>query len=326
MKLKALSSLLVFCAGLCLPVRADEKSSPATPETADAAKKELPNYVRIAEDKESTRLEVAAKTFLLPGGQTVELLGVVHIADAAYYDLLDKRFTGFDTVLYELVGDPARVTAPVETRHEPSGLGKLQGMMSRGLDLVFQLDCIDYTQPNMVHCDATGEEFAKMQAERGESMMQLIVRSMQVQLNGQLDVEMGDLQKELDLGGLLRIFLSKDSASEFKIILARMFDKAESMTAKLEGEGGSAILADRNALVVKKLKETLKDAARKKISIFYGAAHMPGIEAALLKELKAERGAEEWLTAWKMRPPLVKADAPTAEDATSKSEKTEKAP
>ena len=39
-------------------------------------------------------LEVAVRTFTLPSGQTVDLIGVVHIADAGYYQELNQRFAG----------------------------------------------------------------------------------------------------------------------------------------------------------------------------------------------------------------------------------------
>ena len=35
----------------------------------------------IAEDEKSARLEIAIKTFTMPSGQKVDLIGVVHIAD-----------------------------------------------------------------------------------------------------------------------------------------------------------------------------------------------------------------------------------------------------
>ena len=43
----------------------------------------LPDYMRYAEDGRSTRLEIAVRSFRMPTGQQVELIGVVHIADDA---------------------------------------------------------------------------------------------------------------------------------------------------------------------------------------------------------------------------------------------------
>ncbi len=41
----------------------------------------VPDYMRYAEDEHSARLEVAIRSFTLPSGQRVDLVGVVHIAD-----------------------------------------------------------------------------------------------------------------------------------------------------------------------------------------------------------------------------------------------------
>ena len=94
--------------------------------------------------------------------------------------------------------------------------------------------------------------------------------------------------------------MSKDSAAEFKKVLAKMFDQAESMTAIMEGPDGSAILTGRNDVVMKKIKEVLADEKKQRIAVFYGAAHMPGIEGLMLKDLKATAAGESWLPGWTM--------------------------
>ena len=279
-------------------------SGPAAEAVKDAKEGKLPDYIRYAESPEAVKLEIAIKTFTLPTGQKVDLMGVVHIADKPYYDELNKRFDAYDAVLFELVGNPKRLTenAPPteeEQRHRPGGgaISGIQGAMSKYLKLSFQLGAIDYTKPNMVHADTTAEEFEKMQKERGESMMTLFMRAMRAQLTGEID---NTVAGELDMIGLIRILMSQDSAAEFKKILARMFDQAESMTAILEGPQGSAILTGRNDVVMKKIREVLAGKKKQRIAVFYGAAHMPGIERMMLKDMKATAAGEEWLSAWTM--------------------------
>src|SRR5688572_21174932 len=70
----------------------------------------LPDYIRHAEDAKSSRLEVAIRTFVLPSGQNVDLIAVIHIADEIYYQQLNSRFPAYDSVLFELVGDPKYLT------------------------------------------------------------------------------------------------------------------------------------------------------------------------------------------------------------------------
>jgi hypothetical protein len=265
---------------------------------------ELPDYIRYAENARSARLEVAIKTFTLPSGKKVDLIGVVHLADDSYYQALNERFDAYDSVLFELVGDPRVLTeaaplTPEQRKLQAGGstLSTLQQAASDYLDLTFQLGAIDYSKKNMVHADTTAEEFQTMQKERGESTIGLFVRAMQVQLNGEIDTA---AMRELDTFALIRILLSPDSTAEFKKALAKTFDQMESMTAAMEGKNGSVILGGRNAVVVNKIKEVLALKKQRHIAVFYGGAHMPGIESALIGDLKAKASGEEWLAAWTM--------------------------
>jgi hypothetical protein len=277
---------------------------------------ELPDYIRFAEDAQSARLEVAIRTFTLPSGKTVDLIGVVHIADEPYYQELNKRFDAYDSVLFELVGDPKALTeaaplTPEQRKAQPGGstVSAIQQAAGEYLDLTFQLGAIDYTKKNMVHADTTAEEFASMQKERGESTITLFVRAMQAQLNGEISTA---AMQELDTFALIRILLSPDSTAEFKKALAKTFDQMESMTAAMEGKDGSVILGGRNAVVVTKIKEVLAIKKQRRIAVFYGGAHMPGIESALITDMKARASAEQWLAAWTMpkRKPAVQSAKP----------------
>ena len=275
----------------------------------------LPDYIRYAEGRQDSRLEVAIRSFQLPSGQTVDLIGVVHIADAAYYSELNRRFTGYDSVLFEMVGDPSGMTRPAEpdaqTRHGGGAVSSIQRSASKYLDLAYQLNAIDYTARNLVHADVSAREFAQMQAERGENVMTLFVRAMQAQMGSQMN---RTAMRELDTFGLIRILMSPDSAAEFKKSLAKVFDQMESMTIAMEGAQGSAVLSGRNDVVMKKLKEVLARKQQRRIAVFYGGAHMPGIEAALIGELDARSTGEEWLAAWTM-PKIVKPKKPTTPPA-----------
>lgn len=274
---------------------------------------DLPDYVRYTEDADAARLEVAIRSFTLPSGQRVDLIGAIHIADRSYYQDLNGRFAAYDAVLFELVGDPEGLTrtAPVEGAQEirPGGgaVGFVQQAASRYLDLTFQLNAVDYTGKNMVHADLSFEEFQSLQAARGESMATMFVRAMQAQSSGAMNSAM----RELDTFGLLRILVSPDSAAAFKKALAKTFDQMETMTAAMEGPEGSAILGARNDVALKKLKEVLANRKMQRVAVFYGGAHMPGIEISLTRDLGATASGEQWLAAWTMlKPAPATAPAP----------------
>jgi hypothetical protein len=261
---------------------------------------ELPDYIRFRQDATSTRLESAIRTVTLPSGQRVDLIGAVHIADDAYYQELNRRFGAYDSVLFELVGDPKGLTAPSAVTSS-SAVSTIQQAAGQYLKLRFQLDAIDYTRKNMVHADATAEEFDRMQKERGESMLTLFGRAMQAQMAADMTGSANtSTANGLDTFGLIRILMSRDSAAEFKKALAKMLAQTESLTATMEGENGSAILSGRNEVVGRKIKEVLANKKQRRIAVFYGCAHMPGIETSLVKDMKAKAAGEEWLAAWTM--------------------------
>ena len=269
---------------------------------------ELPDYIRYAESKGSSRLETAIRSFTMPSGQKVDLISAVHIADESYYQELNRRFGAYDPVLFELVGDPKSLTARAPLTDEQRGIetggsviSTLQQAAGQYLGLSFQLDAIDYTRKNMVHADTTAEEFERMQKERGETMMTLFARAMEVQMTAQMNGNVDPTSiGGLDTFGLIRILMSRDSAAEFKKALAKTFAQMESLTASMEGAQGSAILGGRNDVVERKIKEVLANRKQRRIAVFYGGAHMPGIETSLVKDMKAKVSGEEWLAAWTM--------------------------
>src|SRR5437868_5697584 len=83
----------VFLAALM--VRAEEK--PAAPPASD--------FVRFREDAKGAQLQTAIVTYRNAEGVVVDLIGAIHIGDKAYYDALNRRFTTYEELLYEMVGE-----------------------------------------------------------------------------------------------------------------------------------------------------------------------------------------------------------------------------
>jgi hypothetical protein len=78
-----------------LMVRAEEK--PAAPIASD--------FVRFREDAKGAQLQTAIVTYRNAEGVVVDLIGAIHIGDKSYYDALNKRFTTYEELLYEMVGE-----------------------------------------------------------------------------------------------------------------------------------------------------------------------------------------------------------------------------
>ena len=96
----------------------------------------------------------------------------------------------------------------------------------------------------------------------------------------------------------MEAFSATDQRSAFKTLLA----------AELARSGGSLVdpnlgnqltlLGDRNRVALRVLRETLQDATLQRLSIFYGAAHMQGIEKEIVEQMGFTQVGQTWLTAW----------------------------
>jgi hypothetical protein len=289
---------------------AEEKPVPAAAEAEKAQPaKDQPQFVRVRRDDQgqSVAMETAVVRYVPAAagaeGVVVDLIGAVHVGDKSYYDELNKLFESYDVLLYELVA-PEGTKIPKQGRKGPSAhpIGAMQDGMSAILELQHQLDSIDYTKANFVHADMSPDEFAKAMEKRGESFMQLFFRLM-----GQgmaQNAAKGGGSNDLDL--LMALF-SKDRALKLKILMAEQFNEIDGALAVLDGPEGSTILTDRNKRCFDVLDKQLQD-GKKKIGIFYGAAHLPDMERRLLADHGMKRESEQWLAAWNLQ--KKKADKP----------------
>jgi len=310
--------LLLAWLFLCALVAAREAYAEEKPAEAPAdqaqAKPAQPQFIRVRRDDQGQPLamETAVVRYVPAAegaeGIVVDLIGAVHVGDKSYYDELNKLFESYDVLLYELVA-PEGTKIPKEGRKGPSAhpIGAMQDGMSAILELQHQLDSIDYTKANFVHADMSPEDFAKSMEKRGESFMQMFFRLM-----GQ-----GMAQGAAKGGGnndlaMLVALFSKDRALKLKILMAEQFNDIGGALAVLDGPEGSTILTERNKKCFEVLSKELKD-GKKKIGVFYGAAHLPDMERRLLADHGLKRDTENWLAAWNLQKKKAEKPAPAAE-------------
>lgn len=281
--------------------------TPATrPAAAQSVAADEIKFLRFVEDaRAGSRLETAIVTYRNDAGVTVRLVGAVHIGEKSYYEGLNDTFRGDDAVLYEMV-KPKDADVPKPNQPSKSGIGQFQHYLKDALNLDFQLDDIDYSRPNFVHADMDAETFEKMQDERGESMFTLMIRQMMDAMSN------GEAAKSLandDLtNDLITMLCRPDAERQVKLLLARHMGDMEKTAAGLGGPNGSVILTERNKAAMKVLKDTLAKGT-KHISVFYGAAHMPGMSETLEKEMGFKPVSVEWRMAWDL---AIRADQPSA--------------
>lgn len=245
------------------------------------------------------RLQTAIVRFQKEG-TVVDLIGVVHVADAAYYHALNERFREYDAVLYEMVGGPHRPDGEVDQDGAPDELGSLRQLQKFAkalLGLEFQLDAVDYSAPNLVHADVAWSEFDALMEARNETILTLVSRAMNLSAEQELPgVPSDEAAVQAMLNRLFSAVLTGNSA-ELKRTVAPFLSEAENLITRIEAEDGTVLVSERNRVVMEKLAEVRAGKGPGKYAIFYGAGHMPDLESRLVAE-GFVRGDTTWLDAW----------------------------
>jgi hypothetical protein len=292
---------------VCSWVRAAPEVPAQAARAADRAL-EPAKYMRFVDDGHAGgKFEVATVTYRNKDGVTVRLVGAIHIGEKSYYDSLNRSFENDDAVLYEMV-KPKDAGVPEPGQRSDNPINQFQHMLKDVLDLDFQLDDIDYSKPNFVHADMDAETFAKMQEERGETFQELILKQvMKAMLNPPEHKQGDEPDADKTLDSLVEMLTRPDMERQIKLQVARQLDKMEADALGLNGPNGSVIVTERNKVALKVLDQTIAQ-GRKKISIFYGAAHLPDMSARL-REKGFTPVQTEWLTAWDL---TIRSDQPSA--------------
>ncbi len=259
--------------------------------------------LRFGED--AGRLEAAVVRYQRGDGTVLDLIGVLHLADATYWDQLQRSFEHYDAVLYEMIqpegADPSRRAGGT------SPVGMLQKAMCRVLQLEFQLEAVDYGRENFVHADLTTEGFAERWEARDESIWKMVMKLMSAQ--GKMNQEAreaaesgagGELAK-LTPAALLDLVRSKDRSTRLKLLMAEVFSRPDMLggltESDEEGRDTTLLIGDRNKAALKILEREVAG-GRKQLALLYGAGHCDDFDARLTKDLGFTRTRVTWVPAW----------------------------
>lgn len=99
-----------------------------------------------------------------------------------------------------------------------------------------------------------------------------------------------------DLEMLLALF-SNNRAARLKRVMAEQMATLGGTMSSLDGPDGSTIVTERNKKALAVLRRE-REAGKRRVAIFYGAAHLPDMEKRLLDEFGMRRAETRWLTAW----------------------------
>jgi len=234
------------------------------------------------------------------GNKTVDLVSALHVGEHAYYQQLNQEFKNYDGVLYELIAPDDAV--PEANQRSDNALSDSQMLLTNMLGLKFQLNEIDYHARNFVHADLTPEQLFASMDKRGESAKQMIMQILRESMATSTDI---DPQDAVALNvALPRIMVNGARASDHALlrrVFAISFQKMDKITAALSGPKGSTLIDVRNQQAVAVMQKQFQR-GRKRLAIFFGAGHMPNLEARL-KNLGYRLQSVRYLKAWDLRNP-----------------------
>ncbi|MCE2726780.1 MAG: hypothetical protein LW698_08375 [Planctomycetaceae bacterium] len=281
-------------------------------EPARAAAEEKAEFLRLSRDDQDRPLSL--DTSIVEYGRPpdrqgvvgrpplrVDLVAAVHLGSQSYYDTLDRLFADYDAVLYELVAPP---NARPKPGAKPAGaIGSAQQGLTQILGLEFQLEAVDYAAANFVHADLSPKEFDAAMKKRGESWWSMFMKLMR---EGAARAEREGRQPggDVGFGEMFGLLFGSGEARQVKLrrIMAEQFTDMEVLTATFGGEEGSTLITDRNAAALRVLREQMAR-GRKRIAIFYGAAHMDDFDRRLRADFGLQPRETVWLEAWDLREP-----------------------
>ena len=267
-----------------------------------ATKERPPKFFRVKNDDNDSAeaMQTAVATYIIDkgpfAGAKIDLIGAVHVGEASYYKQLDKLFESYEALLFELVADPEiRLAGRKDQEGVINPISSMQVAMKDALELDFQLDRINYDAANFVHADMTPQEFLDDMAKRKDNFVNMFARvlgsSIAVQSSG------GGGQE----AAMLAAMVSPNRAMALRRLFALQMEQSEAQMAGIADENGfSTLVTERNNKALSVLRRELTNGKRK-LGIFYGAAHLDDMHRKLIDEFDARLDHLQWMTAWALQ-------------------------
>ena len=255
-------------------------------------------FIRIQrnENREPVALQTVVAKYVPASsekGVEIDLVAVVHIGEKAYYERLNKEFEKYDAVLYELVAAEGNKPPKGGEKKSDNPVAMLQQGMKLFLRLEHQLEVVDYQKANFIHADLSPEGMKKAMKEHGDDEITIVLGVIADFLRKKnLDADKPEPQApDISLTDLL-------NPKKFKRMMAQQFEDAGG-DVSLGGTINRLLVEDRNKACIKVLQQQLT-AGKKKIAIFYGAAHMPDFDKRLKEDFGMKLTESKWITAWNL--------------------------
>ena len=168
------------------------------------------------------------------------------------------------------------------------------------LGLYSQLQEVDYTKANFLHADMSPTEMSQAMRERGDTAVTFalsaladVLRQANLQAKEWEDSEQPTISQQ----DVLSILTGSKGGADLKRLMALQFDRMGASEKSVGPTLSRLLISDRNAAAMKVFQRQLAK-GRKKIAIFYGAAHMPDFARRLENDFGLTQAGSVWLTAW----------------------------
>ncbi len=302
-------------------IRSREKSRAAKSDVngsqSDNKKANKTEFLRVinTDNGEPRTMQTAITRYRpLAGELVVDLIGAVHIGEGDYYEQLNRQFEEYDVVLYELVApEGTRIPAGgkrAKTSASPLDLVSwMQQQTKSSLGLESQLELIDYQKSNLKHADMSPNDIGKKMEERGETPFTIALSAMSEILRQQNKTNSNSSNNMASQFANESIFSLMNDPIKLKRMMASQFTQTGVMDGGLGKTLNQMLITDRNGAAMKVLNKEI-EAGKKKIAIFYGAAHMADFEQRLGAELGLKKTKQAWFDAWD----LTRSNAKTKSD------------
>jgi len=269
-------------------------------------------------DEGTYELRLASRTLAPLSGQgpKVRLVAAIHIADREYYRQVQRILDGDAITLFEGVSnkkDDFKKQGPVR---RPEAL---YTKMADALGLISQYEGIDYRREHFHNADLTqGEMLARL---RGETLTTPKPEGPDQVLGApakQAEAKYQALTEVMNGGGLTGVmaniglaFIKHNPRLRATMLLGIIGTdptaSEQAMAKQLGGESGRRIarliVEERNQEAVSGLRRFIgQRKTGETIALFYGAAHLEGIEDALVRRFGYVPESTEWLVAVKVDP------------------------
>jgi hypothetical protein len=260
----------------------------------DPASRGYARVVQTAPDR--FEMQTGSRVFRRAGGPDIDLVGVIHVAERSYFQNIQARLDRSSLVLYE--GVTAKKSDPDLSSHDPKGA---YARLGRGLGLEVQDAVIDYTRPHFRRCDLSLEEML------GLLDAEILAGGPGAVAAAQAKEEFMGMKRMLTGGSILTNFAfrlvgwSPALRERVRFSLVGVGAGGASGEKQMSPRLERLILEDRNAHVIAEIRH-LQGKGQRRVAVFYGAAHLRGIESALRSMGYRPAGETTWSTAIAAQP------------------------